>query len=352
MASKKSAKNRGKPQQKATKPPAEEEMPLEIEEAPAVEVSDMKTAEKREKDKGKKKTGGAMAWIRKADPIAMTCFTVFILAFVVVTASYINTMYIAEPPAQHMIVNGDSVEVEYTGSYFAYYDKDGAVVFDTNVRDVDEGSYMKSPGYTDKDKFEYLDFTVGGGQMLELFEQALIGHTEGQTVRVQIPASQGYGEQAAAAFTNSVHIDASGSLSLDEFNTVFGTEYKADDLTNPVFVDSPFGFEVFAEYDETTSDVTFTYLGIEDVTEAKTLGLDSNVTYTVKADDDGTGFTVEYGFNEDADRMFEVLGSDYGADYVYKQNGSYVYRDVTDDDNAEQLGMTLYFVIKIVSVNA
>ena len=127
MASKKSAKNRGKPQQKATKPPAEEEMPLEIEEAPAVEVSDMKTAEKREKDKGKKKTGGAMAWIRKADPIAMTCFTVFILAFVVVTASYINTMYIAEPPAQHMIVNGDSVEVEYTGSYFAYYDKDGAV---------------------------------------------------------------------------------------------------------------------------------------------------------------------------------------------------------------------------------
>ena len=94
------------------------------------------------------------------------------------------------------------------------------------------------------------------------------------------------------------------------------------------------------------------YLGIEDVTEAKTLGLDSNVTYTVKADDDGTGFTVEYGFNEDADRMFEVLGSDYGTDYVYKQNGSYVYRDVKDDDNAEQLGMTLYFVIKIVSVNA
>ncbi len=358
MASKKSAKNKGKPQQrKESIPAAKEDEILEIEEEILTVAPDKNTAERRERDKGKKKESGAfVSWIRKADPIAMTCFTVFILAFVVVTASYVNTMYIADPPAQHVIVNGDSVEVEYTGSYFAYYDRDGAVIFDTNVQSVNDGSnYMKSPGYTNKTEFELLDFTIGSEDMLEMFEDALIGHSVGETVRVTIPAADGYGTQSSTPFANnvvSVTYAISGTLSLSEFNDLFDTEYTSSMKTEVIPADkTPFGFEVQATYDSGTGNVNFQYIDPKAVTEAQTSKLDSNVTYTI-SDVTGTQFTVNYTCNEEADHMFEILGADYETDYVYKEDGNWVYRDDDGSSNAEQKGMTLYFVIKIVSVNA
>jgi peptidylprolyl isomerase len=66
---------------------------------------------------------------------------------------------------------GDSIKVHYTGSL-----KDGTV-FDSS-----EG---KDP----------LEFTVGSGQVIAGFDEAVIGMTTGQSKVVHIPADKAYGER-------------------------------------------------------------------------------------------------------------------------------------------------------------
>ncbi len=65
--------------------------------------------------------------------------------------------------------NGDTVQVHYTGRL------DDGEVFDTSV---------------DGDP---LEFTVGGGQIIPGFEQAVIGMGTGESKTVEIPADEAYG---------------------------------------------------------------------------------------------------------------------------------------------------------------
>lgn len=66
---------------------------------------------------------------------------------------------------------GDSVKVHYTGTF------DSGEMFDSS-----EGS-------------EPLLFTVGAGQVIPGFDQALLGMEVGETKKVAIPADQAYGER-------------------------------------------------------------------------------------------------------------------------------------------------------------
>jgi peptidylprolyl isomerase len=67
--------------------------------------------------------------------------------------------------------NGDTVKVHYTGKF------DDGEVFDTS-----RGS-------------DPLAFTVGAGQVIPGFDQALVGMQVGETKEVVIPPDQGYGER-------------------------------------------------------------------------------------------------------------------------------------------------------------
>ncbi len=64
---------------------------------------------------------------------------------------------------------GDTVKVHYTGTL------DDGTVFDT--------SKDGSP----------LEFTIGKGQLLQGFEQGVIGLSEGESKNIKIPADEGYG---------------------------------------------------------------------------------------------------------------------------------------------------------------
>ncbi|HEX6290104.1 MAG TPA: peptidylprolyl isomerase [Herpetosiphonaceae bacterium] len=64
---------------------------------------------------------------------------------------------------------GDTVKVHYTGRL------EDNTVFDT--------SHGREP----------LEFTIGAGQLIPGFEQAVVGMQSGDTKTVQIPAAQGYG---------------------------------------------------------------------------------------------------------------------------------------------------------------
>ena len=67
--------------------------------------------------------------------------------------------------------NGDTVNVHYTGKL-----GDGTV-FDTSV---------------DRDP---LQFTIGEGQVIPGFEQAVVGMTAGESKTIEIPADEAYGPQ-------------------------------------------------------------------------------------------------------------------------------------------------------------
>ncbi len=69
------------------------------------------------------------------------------------------------------VQSGDNVKVHYTGTF------DDGEVFDTS-----EGG-------------EPLAFTVGAGQVIPGFDQALLGMQIGETKNVVIPAGEAYGER-------------------------------------------------------------------------------------------------------------------------------------------------------------
>jgi peptidylprolyl isomerase len=65
--------------------------------------------------------------------------------------------------------NGDTVKVHYTGKL------DDGTVFDTSA-----------------DR-EPLQFTIGEGQLIPDFEQAIVGMSPGETKNIQIPSDRAYG---------------------------------------------------------------------------------------------------------------------------------------------------------------
>ena len=73
-----------------------------------------------------------------------------------------------------MVKVGDTVRVDYTGTL------DDGTVFDSSLNE--------SFGHA-----EPLEFTIGSGQLLTAFEQAVVGLSVGESTTVHIPADEAYG---------------------------------------------------------------------------------------------------------------------------------------------------------------
>jgi len=72
---------------------------------------------------------------------------------------------------KEVVAIGDIVKVEYTGAL-----KDGSV-FDSNVNG------------------EPLEFTVGAGQMISGFDDAVVGMEKGESKKIELTPDQAYGER-------------------------------------------------------------------------------------------------------------------------------------------------------------
>ena len=90
-----------------------------------------------------------------------------IIAIAIIGVVYMATSTSASSPT---VQNGDNVSVFYTGTLT------NGTVFDTNVG--------KQP----------LNFTVGSGELIQGFDQGVIGMQLNQTKTITIPANQAYGE--------------------------------------------------------------------------------------------------------------------------------------------------------------
>ena len=84
-----------------------------------------------------------------------------------------------------MVKKGDKVKVDYIGKL------ESGEVFDTSIENV-----AKEEGiYTPERPYEPLEFTVGEGQLIEGFEEAVLDMNVGDEKTVNIPAEKAYGQR-------------------------------------------------------------------------------------------------------------------------------------------------------------
>jgi hypothetical protein len=275
------------------------------------------------------------------------------LASVVVIGAYVNAMYINPSWNSPVAVEGDSVEVRYVGSYGGYYYEEGAVIFDTNMENINNSSsYIKSPSYTNKTKFDLLKFEVGGDDVLAGFGNAVIGKLINWTAEVVIPSDEGYGVSQKFDYNGYVVYKINGTMSLKDFNSYASSDIKDTDLENPMEVKMPNGLTAVVNRSG-VSDVTYTYIGLEDGATGTT-NLDKNVNYTL-SDIDATTFKLTY---ECGERMYKVaMPDDIGEKIAFVDDfdtkGVFKWKDgsISNSDKEEQKGEKLYFWIEIVDIN-
>ena len=77
---------------------------------------------------------------------------------------------------------GDTVHVDYTGKF------ENGTVFDTSIESV-----AKEAGLAPRSLYSQLTFTVGAGQMIKGFDNALVGMKEGEAKTVTIAPEDAYG---------------------------------------------------------------------------------------------------------------------------------------------------------------
>ncbi len=103
----------------------------------------------------------------------------YILGIVIAVIAIVGVIYLAtnNAPAQAVKV-GDTINVSYTGTFT------NGTVFDSNVG--------KTP----------LEFTVGSGQLIQGFDQAVVGMEVGQQKTITLLPTQAYGEVNSTLIVN------------------------------------------------------------------------------------------------------------------------------------------------------
>ena len=303
--------------------------------------------QKREKAKAKKQNG-FVAYLKKADPIAMTCFVVIILAFAVVLGSYINSEYFVSE-SSGTASSGSTVEVEYVGSYFCYYDETGAVIFDTNMESVaNNADNTFSPAWSAKDSYSLLSFTIGGTQVIKAFGDACAGHSVGDVVKVEVPASDdAYGKtDRTEGVAKTVTVKTNGSMSLDAYNALCGTSYTSSSTDINVSPIEGLNFTASCAGDK----VNYSFIGVTAGDYKMITGAEVSVT-----GESGGQFDITY--KTEANAVLKGIvpdaeGSMQAAYIEHKSGEDTISYWISDNSaHAEQEGETMYFYIKIKSIS-
>lgn len=86
---------------------------------------------------------------------------------------------------QKTVKTGDTVSVDYIGTFT------NGTVFDTSIESV-----AKEAGiYNSQRPYEPLTFTVGGGQMIQGFDKAVVGMEAGESKNITLQPEEAYGQR-------------------------------------------------------------------------------------------------------------------------------------------------------------
>ncbi len=250
------------------------------------------------------------------------------------------------------VVSGDTVSVNYVGTFYDYNGGENAAVFDTSYQYIaEDATVFKSNDYTPRSEYNTLDFKVGDGTVLKKFNDAVIGHSVGETVKVYLTAEEGY---VAALETGTVtqegNVMSSGYLTTSSY---FAYVYPGVSLIagTPVSYTTSYGWPGTATLSEDGTLVTMQYLP----TEGKSYKVYDNTRTTVYYKVTDVGETITY----DIDIRNPVYLDETSIQMIKLEMGSrFVYITDIDDDGLhyktggrEVSNEPLYFQIEIVSIN-
>ena len=297
---------------------------------------------------------------KERDPIMVVCFVVFLIASLsVVGASVYNDVR----GDNTTIVVGDTVSVDYVGSFYNFYDGTNHVVFDTSRWSVaDNDNVPKSNSFTLKAENQYkpLSFKVGGTDVLKMFGDSVVGHKVGDTIHVMIPSGQGY--NGPDTLTT---IQSSTSYSVPLIETITASQFASlygFTLTGTVNLEkSAYGWPALASVNTSNSTVTMTYsptagqeYAVVDDDFGKLTYKVTSVSSTISFTQQVSNFTVvSQSGNVKNIQMIEVdLGTEkYFITSVTDTNNDGVSESFTYKTVGETVNEDLYFVIEIKSIN-
>ncbi|MBR2254563.1 MAG: FKBP-type peptidyl-prolyl cis-trans isomerase, partial [Candidatus Methanomethylophilaceae archaeon] len=187
---------------------------------------------------------------KKRDPIFTICLVLFAIAAIAVIGVYIEQHFLEKDNTA--VAFGDTVEVDFAGSFYDYYDQEKAVLFDTNIEKVDkDSSIAKSNTYTEKTSYNALSFNTDTGSVIQGFKDAVIGHKVGDWVRVKIPNGEGYVGADTTTTVSSVKVPVYQTMSSTEFKNLYGFTPASDSGVKTVY-----GWDGVASVDSSTKIVT------------------------------------------------------------------------------------------------
>ncbi len=288
---------------------------------------------------------------KKRDPIFSVCFVVFVVACVAVLGVYVNDHYLEKDETQ--VAFGDTVTVNYIGTYYAAYGQEGAVVFDTTLSGVgNDDSVIKSYDFS-KGSYSAIKVTVGDDKYLQLFENSLMGHKVGDKFDILIPKDQAYSDFPS----DTIYKDVSTTSAMEKVQTMtkaqFDAIYSDYKLTagQTLFITSSYGWPAQVMYSNVTNTVTIThmpesgktydYIGNEDSEFGK-------VKFTAQDNGNELSVTITLEDTKKTADGIQMVKVDLDGKSIY----------ITDYDGdtmsyktcAERNDIDLYFQIEIVSI--
>ena len=304
---------------------------------------------------------------REKDPIFTACFVVFVIACAAVLVSFVNDEYVQADESK--VAYGDTVVVNYTGTYYAYYmDEDGnvsaiAVVFDTTDEDIGTGDDTLLANTFSRSSYETIEVTVGDGDYLTDFENCLIGHMIGDTVYVTIEEAYVAASEAETVSLTTT-IPMVQTISRSTFDDLYGDDYDLDNGT--AYITTAYGWDAWAVFNSADNTVTLTYLveagetyyytgnTYEDDDDEEVTNPYGTVSFTVNSVD-GQTMSVTYTFedftyvSDDGTEIQMIeLALDDGTIYVTDidvDNQTFTYKTC-----GETYNITLYFMLTIESI--
>ena len=300
---------------------------------------------------------------KERDPIMMVCFIVFILAVCAVTGATINNNYLKADNT--VAVVGNTVSVNYIGTYYAPFGDDNAVVFDTSRWSVaNDDNVLKSNDFTLNAQSNYkpLSFKVGGTDVLTGFGNAVIGKKVGDKVQVMLPKGEGYNAQVSTTTVNAsatATMPSTEDITASQFKTLYGFDLKGFATIEK----SVYGWPATATFNTATNKITMNYTPVKDTTYT---AVDSDFgTVALKVSSPTGSATISYTYVVSGFTVVSSSGADKNIQMILVDLGTqkYYITSVTDTNNdgiaesftyrnvAERFNQDLYFEIEIVSIS-
>jgi hypothetical protein len=282
------------------------------------------------------------------DPIFTICLAIFVVAAVIAVGAFIVKEYF--PANDQLASTGDTVSVNYIGTFYDAYGNAHAVVFDTSYSNIgNDGSIAKSNDFTQKSSYSPLSYSIGGTSVLKKFGDAAIGHKVGDKYSIVLTGAEAY--YGAVIVGTLSKTDNTMPSAFKMSKTDFTSKYKVDLVAGATAVfTTDNGWDATAVLTDNGKYVLVTI--VPEVGKEYTVCEQNGATvkFTIKSISDGE---VKYSINiENPDVIsgadIEMLKVDYDYKTIYItgiNNDDIFYKEGTEIVNEQ-----IYFQIELVSI--